>query len=163
MSRNLIITSIGPTRNSVEMTSSSTPDPEKKGKSCNKHVTMTRERPNLLAPPEFCRTLRYSAGHSTRPGPSRNHQKKIVDQLEDELKRGQEQRSQKKQLQSEQKHGAKMELKSAKTTVNVSVKEPVSVKVTFMRTNPNGSTKNQSCSGKAIRRAMSKSQRRRSV
>ena len=39
--------------------------------------------------------------------------------------------------------------------MNVSMKEPVSVKVTFMRTNPNGSTKKPSCSGKAIRQEIS--------
>ena len=40
--------------------------------------------------------------------------------------------------------------------MNVSVKEPVNVKVTFMRMSPNGSTKNPNCSGKTIRQKISK-------
>ena len=40
--------------------------------------------------------------------------------------------------------------------MNVSVKESVCVKVIFMRTNPTASTKNPSCSGKAIRQEIIK-------
>ena len=36
------------------------------------------------------------------------------------------------------------ESKSVRTSVNVSIKEPVSVKVTFMTLSPNGSTENTS-------------------